>query len=239
MNKQDHVALVTGGSSGIGLAIVRALLARGWKVALCGRDGNKLERATTDLAGSEPERAERLLASTADVSNAEDVRRWVSEACGHFGPPSILVNNAGIYIDRGIPGSELDLSIVRQTMETNFYGPLRLSQMCIPLMQRHKYGRIVNISSQMGALSNMGSDALAYRVSKTALNAMTLILANELRGSNIAVNTVDPGWVKTDMGGSGAPRSVKQGADTAVWLATQPDGVPSGGYFRDRKIREW
>lgn len=231
----QRVAVVTGGNRGIGLEICRQLLQHGIEVILTARNTSKGQQAVEAL------NAQGLVIRfiPLDVTEQGSLRKLVKRLADEYGRTDILVNNAGIYIDRGIPGLELDLSIVRQTMETNFYGPLRLSQMCIPLMRRHKYGRIVNISSQMGALSNMGSGALAYRISKTALNAMTLVLANELRGSNIAVNTVDPGWVKTDMGGPSAPRSVKQGADTAVWLATQPDGGPSGGYFRDRKIREW
>ena len=230
-----RVAVVTGGNRGIGLEICRQLSKSGIEVILTARNASKGEQAVDAL------NAQGLVLRfiPLDVTEQGSVRRLVKHLADEYGRTDILINNAGIYIDRGIPGSEIDLGIVRQTMETNFYGPLRLSQMCIPLMRRNNYGRIVNISSQMGALSNMGSGGLAYRVSKTALNAMTLILANELRGSNIIVNTVDPGWVNTDMGGSGAPRSVGQGADTAVWLATQPDGGPSGGYFRDRKTREW
>ncbi len=232
---ERRVAVVTGGNRGIGLEICRQLSQHGIEVILTARNTTKGQQAVEALNAQ----GSTIHFIPLDVIEQGSVRRLVKRLADEYGRTDILVNNAGIYIDRSIPGTEIDLSIVRQTMETNFYGPLRLSQMCIPLMRRHKYGRIVNISSQMGALSNMGSGALAYRISKTALNAMTLVLANELRGSNIAVNTVDPGWVNTDMGGPSAPRSVSQGADTAVWLATQPDGGPSGGYFRDRKTREW
>lgn len=232
---ERRVAVVTGGNRGIGLEICRQLSQHGIEVILTARNTTKGQQAVEALNAQ----GSTIHFIPLDVIEQGSVRRLVKRLADEYGRTDILVNNAGIYIDRSIPGMEIDLSIVRQTMETNFYGPLRLSQMCIPLMRRHKYGRIVNISSQMGALSNMGSGALAYRISKTALNAMTLVLANELRGSNIAVNTVDPGWVNTDMGGPSAPRSVSQGADTAVWLATQPDGGPSGGYFRDRKTREW
>ena len=232
---ERRVAVVTGGNRGIGLEICRQLSQNGIEVILTARNTTKGQQAVEALNAQ----GSTIHFIPLDVIEQGSVRRLVKRLADEYGRTDILVNNAGIYIDRSIPGMEIDLSIVRQTMETNFYGPLRLSQMCIPLMRRHKYGRIVNISSQMGALSNMGSGALAYRISKTALNAMTLVLANELRGSNIAVNTVDPGWVNTDMGGPSAPRSVSQGADTAVWLATQPDGGPSGGYFRDRKTREW
>jgi NAD(P)-dependent dehydrogenase (short-subunit alcohol dehydrogenase family) len=106
-------------------------------------------------------------------------------------------------------------------------------------MNRNGYGRIVNVSSGQGQLSDMGVGTPAYRVSKTALNALTRTLAAELKGSGILVNSMCPGWVRTDMGGAGAPRTVEQGADTAVWLATLPDDGPSGGFFRDRRPIPW
>jgi len=127
----------------------------------------------------------------------------------------------------------------RETLETNVLGPLALAQALVPFMKRNRYGRIVNISSGMGQLSEMGVGSPAYRVSKTALNALTRILAADLKASGILVNSMCPGWVKTDMGGPTAPRTVEQGADTAVWLATLPDGGPTGGFFRDRKPIPW
>ena len=230
-----RVAVVTGSNRGIGREVCRQLAGLGIHVVLTARGRESGERAANEL------RAEGLGVQfqPLDVSDETTARRlfdWLDE---EFGRLDILVNNAGIYLDRGVSASKVELDLVRETMETNFYGPLRLSQMAIPLMKRHGHGRIVNISSQMGSLNDMGSGALAYRVSKTALNAQTRVLANELSGSNILVNAVDPGWVSTDMGGAHAPRSVAEGADTAVWLATLPDGGPSGGFFRDRQSRPW
>jgi NAD(P)-dependent dehydrogenase (short-subunit alcohol dehydrogenase family) len=106
-------------------------------------------------------------------------------------------------------------------------------------MQKHRYGRIVNLSSGLGQLAGMGNNTPAYRMSKTALNALTCIVAAEAQGTNVLVNAACPGWVRTDMGGAGAPRAVEQGADTPVWLATLPDDGPTGGYFRDRKPIPW
>lgn len=229
------VAVVTGGNRGIGREICRQLARLGTRVILTARNHESGERVASELQTEGLVVLFRLL----DVTDQAAAGRLFKELDDEFGRLDILVNNAGIYVDRGASVQDIDLSLVRQTMETNFYGPLRLCQMSVPLMKRQGYGRIVNISSQMGSLNDMGSGSLAYRVSKVALNAQTRILADEVRGSNILVNAVDPGWVSTDMGGAHAPRSVAEGADTAVWLATLPDGGPSGGFFRDRQPRPW
>jgi NAD(P)-dependent dehydrogenase (short-subunit alcohol dehydrogenase family) len=149
------------------------------------------------------------------------------------------VNNAGISIDRGQYGVGADLDVVRETLEMNLFGAWRLCEAFVPLMQRNRYGRIVNISSGMGALNDMGGGSPAYRVSKTSLNALTRVLASELRGTGILVNSVCPGWVQTDMGGLGASRTVEEGADTPVWAATLPNNGPNGCFFRDRRQIPW
>jgi NAD(P)-dependent dehydrogenase (short-subunit alcohol dehydrogenase family) len=154
----------------------------------------------------------------------------------------VLVNNAGVLLDMEAAGDSLfdaRLETFEQTFETNVWGPLLLSQTLIPAMKERGYGRVVNVSSGMGQLSDMGSGSPAYRLSKTALNALTRILAHELRSTNVLVNAVCPGWVRTDMGGPAAPRTPQQGADTITWLATLPDDGPSGGFFRDRKPIPW
>ena len=127
----------------------------------------------------------------------------------------------------------------RRSMETNAYGPLGLCQALMPGMLRRRYGRIVNVSSGAGQLAGMTDYAPTYSVSKAALNALTLLLAHAGRGRNVLVNAVDPGWVRTDMGGASAPRSVGEGADTIVWCATLPDGGPTGTFFHDRKAIPW
>jgi NAD(P)-dependent dehydrogenase (short-subunit alcohol dehydrogenase family) len=150
----------------------------------------------------------------------------------------VLVNNAGIYIDRN---SVFDTQIdtLQETMETNVYGVLRVTQALIPLMKKQNYGRIVNVSSGAGQLSDMQGGLPGYRISKAALNALTRIFASELQGTNILVNSVCPGWVKTDMGGSNAPLTPEQGVDTIVWLATLVDDSPTGKFFRNRKLIAW
>jgi NAD(P)-dependent dehydrogenase (short-subunit alcohol dehydrogenase family) len=177
-----------------------------------------------------------------DVTVAEHGRRLARHLDRHYGRLDVLVNNAGVFLDSSRAGAsalETRLDRLRRTMETNVYGALRLCQALVPLMQRHGYGRIVNVASGMGQLAEMGGRWPAYRVSKTALNALTRILAAELAGSNILVNSVCPGWVRTDMGGPKAERSVEQGVETIVWLATRPDGSPSGDFYRDRRRIPW
>jgi NAD(P)-dependent dehydrogenase (short-subunit alcohol dehydrogenase family) len=232
---EQKVAVVTGGNRGIGLEICRQLAGRDIEVILTARNKERGRAAGQKLQDEGLPVHFRCL----DVSDEESARRLFDWVTGDFGRLDILANNAGIYLDRGVPAADVDPDLVRETMETNFYGPLRLCQLAVPLMRRHHYGRIVNISSQLGSLTIMSSNGLGYRVSKVALNALTRILAAELQGENILVNSVDPGWVRSDMGGPSADRSLSEGADTAVWLATLPDGGPSGGFFRDRQQRAW
>jgi len=175
-----------------------------------------------------------------DVTSERSVTALADDIADTYKRCDILVNNAGVMLDpRGSRVLDSRIGTWRDTLETNLIGPLALVQALASLMRKNRYGRIVNISSGQGQLSDMGAGTPAYRVSKTALNALTRTLAAELKGSGILVNSMCPGWVKTDMGGSSAPRTVEQGADTAVWLATLPDDGPSGGFFRDRKPIAW
>jgi NAD(P)-dependent dehydrogenase (short-subunit alcohol dehydrogenase family) len=155
-----------------------------------------------------------------------------------FGRLDVLINNAGIITDEEASGLEVKLSTVRATLETNTLAPLHLAQTLAPLLRRSRAGRIVNMSSGMGALSDMQGGYAAYRISKAALNAVTGILAAELRGA-VAVNSMCPGWVKTDMGGANAERDVSEGADTAVWLALDAPQDLTGKFLRERKVIAW
>jgi NAD(P)-dependent dehydrogenase (short-subunit alcohol dehydrogenase family) len=175
-----------------------------------------------------------------DVTSAADIQSLAACLEQQFRRLDVLVNNAGVLLDpRGSRFLDSKVRTYRDTFETNFFGPLQLCQALVPLMKKNGYGRIVNVSSGMGQLFDMGNSSPAYRVSKTALNALTRIVAAEVKGSNILINSMCPGWVRTSMGGRGAPRTVEQAADTAVWLATLPDDGPSGGLFRDRKPIPW
>jgi len=232
-----RVAVVTGASRGIGLEICRQLGRRqDVRVVLTARNETKGKAEATQLRGEGVDVDFHVL----DVTSEKSIRALADWLGATFGRCDILVNNAGILADpRGSRFLDSRPATYRQTLETNVFGPLLLIQALVPLMMKNRYGRIVNISSAQGQLSDMGVGTPAYRISKAALNALTCVLAAELTGSGILVNSMCPGWVRTDMGGPGAPRTVQQGADTAVWLATLPDDGASGGFFRDRKPIPW
>jgi NAD(P)-dependent dehydrogenase (short-subunit alcohol dehydrogenase family) len=233
----DRVALVTGANRGIGLEITRQLAGLGNRVILGARNIAQGEAAVRIFSPNDT----NVIPAELGVTNEVIIEKLVRKISSDFGRLDILVNNAGILIDESDRPSETKPQTIRTTLETNLLGPWRLCQAFIPLMKRNNYGRIVNVSSGAGALSEMreGLYAPAYSISKTALNALTIMLASELRGSNILVNAACPGWVRTEMGGADAPRSVREGADTTVWLATLPDNGPTGGFFRDRARIDW
>ena len=235
MPMTQRIALVTGANRGIGLETCRQLARRGIQVILTGRDINKARSAANQLAGE----GLSVTAHQLDVTDRQSIGRLYDFVEGTFGRLDILVNNAAMYIDNRHSLLALDYDILTSTMETNAYGPLLLTQVFVPLMRRGRYGRIVNVSSGIGELSDLGSSWPAYRLSKILLNIQTRIIAGELEGSNILINAMCPGWVRSDMGGPNAPRSTEEGADTAVWLALLPDDGPQGGYFRDRQPIEW
>ncbi len=230
------IAVVTGANRGIGFEICRQLAAKGISVVLTSRDEAKGRMAVAQLRSQGLEIEFYQL----DVTDTSGIQRLGGFLARKYGAADILVNNAGIMADaKGTGMLGVPLQIIRTTMETNVYGPLTLCRELVPLMRKKNYGRIVNISSGLGQLSEMGGGMPAYRMSKTALNALTRTLAAELKGTNILVNSMCPGWVKTDMGGPNAVKTLAEGADTAVWLATLPDGGASGGFYRDRKAISW
>lgn len=232
---KDKIALVTGANKGIGFEICRQLGREGVHIILTSRDMGKGRAATEKLVGEGIDVHYHPL----DVTHPESIGSIRGYIQSEFKRLDILVNNAGVYIDDRHSLLKMDYQIYLKTMRTNADGPLLLTQAFIPLMREHNYGRIVNVSSGIGELSDLSSSWPAYRLSKIMLNLQTRIIAQELQGTNILINAMCPGWVRTDMGGSAAPRSVEKGAETAVWLALLPDDGPQGGYFRDRKAIAW
>lgn len=229
------VALVTGAAQGVGFEICRQLAALGWKVLLTARN----EEAGSDAA--EKLRAEggdvdfHLL----DVTDSGAIQRVRDHVERELGRLDVLVNNAAVSPEKGAPATQVDMPMVRAVMDTNLFGAWELSLAFIPLMKQAGGGRIIMVSSGKGSFTKLEGNFPAYRISKTALNALTVVLAHELRESNIQVNVMTPGWVRTKLGGYRAPRSAAEGADTAVWLATLDGQGPTGKFFRDRQEFPW
>jgi NAD(P)-dependent dehydrogenase (short-subunit alcohol dehydrogenase family) len=234
MSRAQRVAIVTGANRGLGLETCRQLAGLGYRVMLGARDVAKGAAAAAQLAQA----GLVVLPKQLDVADPASVAKLVNDVAHELGRLDVLVNNAAILYDTWQQAVDADLAVVGQALETNLYGAWRMAQACIPLMRRGDYGRIVNVSSESGSLGGMGGGTPAYSVSKVALNALTCMLADELRGSGILVNSVCPGWVATDMGGRGG-RPIPEGARGIVWAATLPDDGPSGGFFRDGQPLPW
>lgn len=231
MAEARPVALVTGGNRGIGLEVCRQLAARGLQVLLAARDMAKARDAAGRIAAS-------VIPLALDVTDEASVDAAVGAVRGAPGRLDILVNNAGINYDTWQHAGTADLGVVRETLDTNLLGAWRVTRAFLPLLRKGRGGRIVMVSSGAGQITTMGAGPPAYQVSKAALNALTRTLAAELAGSGVLVNAVCPGWVATEMGGSGG-RHVAEGAAGIVWAATLPLGGPTGGFFRDGEPIAW
>jgi len=227
-----RTALVTGGNRGIGLEVCRQLAGRGLQVLLSARDSDAAATAARDIGPD-------VHAVQLDVISAASIDRARNEIDRRFGGADVLVNNAAILLNEYDSLFETPLDNLRRTFETNVLGAVAVSQAFVPGMVNRGYGRIVNVSSRAGQLTTMSGYAPAYSMSKTALNAFTRQLAVATNGSGVLVNSACPGWVQTAMGGRNAPRSVAEGADTIVWLATLPDDGPTGSFFADRQTIAW
>jgi NAD(P)-dependent dehydrogenase (short-subunit alcohol dehydrogenase family) len=226
------IALVTGGNRGLGLETARQLAARGMTVVIGSRDLAAGEAAAGGIEGEVRARA----LDVADDASVEQLRADVESDPGRL---DVLVNNAGLHFDTySAPALDVDAEAIERTLQPNTLGAWRMIRAFAPLLRRSAHGRIVNVSSGAGQLDDMGPGLPAYRISKTALNAITRIVANELRDDGVLVNSVCPGWVATDMGGPGG-RPVDEGAAGIVWAATLPDDGPTGGFFRDGEPIPW
>lgn len=232
---ESRVALVTGANRGIGLEVCRQLAAGGLRVILTGRERRNAQAAAEPLQRGGLD----VAAAELDVIDAASIRACAREVTNEFGHIDVLVNNAAVLLAENVELLRTPVDDLRATFETNVFGVHAVCQAFVPAMVERKYGRVVNVSSAAGQLSSMGGYAPAYSISKTALNALTRQLAVATKGSGVLVNCVNPGWVRTRMGGRGAPRSVEEGADTIVWLATLPSKGPTGKFFGDRREIEW
>ena len=235
-NGARRVALVTGANRGLGFETARQLLAKGLVVVLAGRDAAAVERARRTLRDEDQRRA---ITVQMDVTSVETIRASQRALTEQLGSVDVLVNNAAVLLGESDGVLSIPADDYRRTFETNLFGVIEVCRAFVPGMARVGYGRVVNVSSGAGQLATMSSYAPAYSISKAALNAFTRILADTYRSSGVLANAVDPGWVRTEMGGPSAPRSPQQGADTIVWLATLPEGGPTGGFFHDRRAIEW
>ncbi|QDV32889.1 SDR family oxidoreductase [Tautonia plasticadhaerens] len=252
MSTRDKVAFITGANKGIGLETARGLGQAGIAVLIGSRDEAKGRAAADRLRGEGIEGVEAIRFDVDRPGDHQEVVRYLQDRHGRL---DILVNNAGVALDEadfGAPGgvnttSAVTPEILHRTFETNVFSVVALTQALLPLLRRAPAGRIVNLSSILGSLT-LHSDpaspifdmkAFAYDASKTALNAFTVHLAHELRGTPIKVNSAHPGWVKTDMGGPSAPMEVSEGGRTSVLLATLPDDGPSGGFFHLGESLPW
>jgi NAD(P)-dependent dehydrogenase (short-subunit alcohol dehydrogenase family) len=230
----DRVALVTGANRGIGFEVCRQLAQRGYVVVLGSRDRERGEVAAARLRGEGLD----VVGCQLDVADAASVEAAAERIRREHGRLYAVVNNAAILYDTWQRGIDADLDQVREAFETNVLGAWRVVQAALPLLRESPTARIVNVSSGAGALTDMGGGTPAYRTSKAALNALTRVLAAELRSDRILVNAICPGWVATDMGGAGG-RPVSDGAAGIVWAVELPDDGPTSGFFRDGRPIAW
>ncbi|UXR64133.1 SDR family NAD(P)-dependent oxidoreductase [Bdellovibrio bacteriovorus] len=233
------IAVITGANRGLGLALTEALAQRGYKVLMAMRNPDKAQKTLNGLMM----KGFDVVPMKLDVSQEKSINDFVETIKREYGFVDVLVNNAGILIDSEDGGNasvfKTKAATLQKSFATNTMGPFLLTQKIFPLMKQEGYGRIVNVSSSMAQLSEKQNASAAYRISKTALNMVTTLFASEVQGEDICVNSVSPGWVRTDMGGPNADRSVEQGIKGILWAATLPKGGPNGGFFRDGEPLGW
>lgn len=230
---RSGVALVTGANRGIGKEVVRQLHDARFRVLLGSRDDHKGEAAARELDPS----GDRVTAVSLDVADQESVDAMSRRVHAEIGRLDVLVNNAAILYDTWARATSADLAEVHTAFETNLYGAWRVTLAVVDLLRQSPHPRIVNVSSGAGSISGMTGATPAYSASKAALNALTRLLAADLRGAKVLVNSVCPGWTATDMGAGGRP--VAEGAASVVWGVTLPDDGPTGGFFRDGQPLAW
>jgi NAD(P)-dependent dehydrogenase (short-subunit alcohol dehydrogenase family) len=241
----SKTVLITGGNKGIGLETARQLGKLGFTILLGSRDEARGQEATATLT------AENINAKaiTLDITDLDTIQSAVKQIDDQYGALDVLINNAGVCLERGLPPSQLELTVLRNTYETNVFGSFSVTKAMLPLIKKSPAGRIVNLSSGLASLTeynNPESDAekygvnlLAYMSSKTAVNALTVLFAKELKDTPIKINSADPGYTATDLNGHTGYRTVEQGASIVVKLATLPNDGPNGGFFDENGVIPW
>ena len=242
-HSNKRIALVTGANKGIGYETTRQLAQQDITVLIGARDEGRGKDAAEKLK-AEGLDVQFLALDMADQSTHKAAHDFIMEK---FGKLDILVNNAGIALDMNQRPSEVDMQTIRKTFDTNFFGVISITQSLLPLIRKSEAGRIVNVSSGLGSLTQNSDPGwefypvklLAYNSSKTALNAFTVMLAHELKDTAIKVNSADPGFTATDMNGHRGYKTVEQGAAIITKLATLPSDGATGGYFDDQGVLPW
>lgn len=227
---EGKIALVTGSNRGIGFAIAQGLLQKGYEVIITSRSLTKAQEAAQKLQS-----LGKVIAIELDVTNDNSIEQAVETLNQEIDRLDVLINNAGIYPDRDVNILTIPRQLLASTFNTNTSGAIRMVQVLLPLLEQSQDARVINISSGYGQLNGLSADVPSYCLSKLALNGVTIMLADALSSKGIAVNAICPGWVRTDMGGTSAPRSPEQGANTAIWLATEASRKETGKFWRDRR----
>lgn len=228
MTSPSKNVLITGGNRGIGFAIAQGLVAKGWNVMITSRTLAEAQQAAEKLQKTTP--------LELDVSQDRSIAALAAKLQQSTDHLDVLINNAGIYPDKEVNSLTISREVLESAMTTNAFGALRMVQAMLPLLEKSEDGRVINMASGMGALDGLTTTAPSYCLSKLALNGITIILAQSLKDKGIIVNSMCPGWVRTDMGGDSAQRSPEEGADTAIWLAAEAPRSESGKFWRDRQI---
>lgn len=235
MATNTKLALVTGGNRGIGYELVKQLASKNFKVIFTCRDHKTGHEITESLNKSDLNATYLVL----DLNNQDSIHQAAITVKEQYGRLDVLINNAGIYLDDNKRLVDMEPLTLEKTLETNFFGVYHVIRSFLPLMEKQGYGRIINVSSEYGEMSQMSYPGIgAYKLSKLALNGLTQLLASEVKG-NIKINAVDPGWVSTDMGGPTAPTTPQQAAESFIWLASIGSDGPNGKFFRGRTQIDW
>ncbi|MDJ0616401.1 MAG: SDR family NAD(P)-dependent oxidoreductase [Calothrix sp. MO_192.B10] len=230
-NKHSKIALVTGGNRGIGYAIAQGLLQKGYEVIITSRSLDKAKEAASKLQA-----VGKVIPIELDTTEDNSIKQAVESLHKQVNRLDVLINNAGIYPDKGVNILTIDRELLDSTFNANTFGAIRMVQAFLPLLEKSPDARVINVSSGYGEINGLSADVPSYCLSKLALNGATIMLSQALHSKGIVVNAICPGWVRTDMGGTSAPRSPEQGADTAIWLATEAPRKETGKFWRNRKV---